>query len=144
MGVGNCSRYNYKLHALDLATGRDALTPTIISASVTGTVPATTFFVRFRERCRPGLLLLNGTLYLGFGAFCEAQGHNSGCLLSYRESDLSQVAVLTIIRTAQNQVAVFGNRGLGPEATQPTVKVHWLTTQQATITSLWVIKPASI
>jgi hypothetical protein len=88
-GKGN---YNYKLHALDLATGKDALTPTVISASVTGTGPATTF-VAIRQRCRPGLLLLNGTLYLGFGSFCEGQGHYSGWLLGYRESDLSQVAV---------------------------------------------------
>jgi len=88
-GKGN---YNYKLHALDLATGKDALTPTIISASVSGQGPATTF-VAIRERCRPGLLLLNGTLYLAFGAFCEAQQHYSGWLLGYRESDLSQVAV---------------------------------------------------
>jgi hypothetical protein len=88
-GQGN---YNYKLHALDLATGMDALTPTIISASVSGRGPATTF-VPIRQRCRPGLLLLNGTLYLGFGSFCEGQGHYSGWLLGYRESDLSQVAV---------------------------------------------------
>jgi PQQ-like domain len=88
-GKGN---YNYKLHALDLATGKDALTPTIISASVSGQGPATTF-VPIRERCRPGLLLLNGTLYLAFGAFCETQGKYSGWLLGYRESDLSQVAV---------------------------------------------------
>jgi outer membrane protein assembly factor BamB len=84
--------YNYKLHALDLATGTEALTPTIISASVSGQGPATTFDP-IRERCRPGLLLLNGTLYLAFGAFCETQGKYSGWLLGYRESDLSQVAV---------------------------------------------------
>jgi hypothetical protein len=88
-GLGD---YNYKLHALDLATGKDALTPTVISASVSGTGNVTTF-VAIRERCRPGLLLLNGTLYLGFGSFCEGQGHYSGWLLGYRESDLSQVAV---------------------------------------------------
>ena len=84
--------YNYKLHALDLATGKDALTPTTISAKVSGSGPATTF-TAIRERCRPGLLLLNGTLYLAFGAFCENQQHYSGWLLGYRESDLSQVAV---------------------------------------------------
>ena len=87
-GIGN---YNYKLHALDLATGKDALTPTIISASVSGTFNTT--FVPIKERCRPGLLLLNGTLYFGFGAFCETKGKYSGWLLGYRESDLSQAAV---------------------------------------------------
>jgi outer membrane protein assembly factor BamB len=87
-GLGD---YNYKLHALDLATGKDALTPTVISASVSGV--GITTFVAIRERCRPGLLLLNGTIYLAFGAFCEAQGHYAGWILGYRESDLSQVAV---------------------------------------------------
>jgi outer membrane protein assembly factor BamB len=91
METGGRGIYNYKLHALDLATGKDALTPTIISASVSG--KGFTTFVAIRERCRPGILLFNGTLYLGFGAFCEGMGMYSGWLLGYRESDLSQVAV---------------------------------------------------
>jgi outer membrane protein assembly factor BamB len=92
MEKGGKNIYNYKLHALDLATGTDALTPTVISASVSGSGPATTF-VAIRQRCRPGLLLLNGTIYLGFGSFCEGQEQYSGWILGYRESDLSQVAV---------------------------------------------------
>jgi outer membrane protein assembly factor BamB len=103
-GMGN---YNYKLHTLDLATGKNALAPTTISASVSGKGPATTF-VAIRERCRPGLLLLNGTLYLGFGAFCEGQHQYSGWLLGYRESDLSQVAVFNP-----------NPNGSPPTATQP-------------------------
>jgi outer membrane protein assembly factor BamB len=92
MEKGGKNIYNYKLHALDLATGTDALTPTVISASVSGSGPATTF-VAIDQRCRPGLLLLDGTIYFGFGALCEGQPPYTGWLLGYRESDLSQVAV---------------------------------------------------
>jgi hypothetical protein len=83
--------YNYKLHALDLATGLDALTPVIIAASVTGNGPATTF-IATRERSRSALLLSNGIIYKAFGAFCDIPPY-SGWVLGYRESDLSQVAV---------------------------------------------------
>jgi hypothetical protein len=87
-GKGN---YNYKLHALDLAKGSDALTPKTISASVTGKGPATTF-VATEERARSALLLLNGTIYIAFAGFCDNPPY-SGWLLGYHENSLSAVAV---------------------------------------------------
>src|ERR1700733_14310998 len=47
--------YSYKLHALDLATGIDALTPVVISGSVGGRGPATTF-AAIKQRSRAALL----------------------------------------------------------------------------------------
>jgi PQQ-like domain len=89
-GQGN---YYYKLHALDLATGKEALTPAIISGSVSGQGPATTF-VPIKERSRVALLLLNGVLYFGFGAFCDPDVlPYAGWLFGYNESSLSQVAI---------------------------------------------------
>ena len=85
--------YNYKLHALDLATGQDALTPTVVSGSVSGQGPATTF-VAIKQRSRAGLLLLNGIIYVAFGAFCDPDVlPYSGWLLGYSEANLSQVAI---------------------------------------------------
>ena len=83
--------YNYKLHALDLATGKDALTPVIIAASVTGNGPGTTFTAT-RCRSRSALLLSNGIIYTAWASFCD-HAPFSGWVLGYRESDLSQVAV---------------------------------------------------
>lgn len=83
--------YNYKLHALDLATGKDALTPMIIAASVTGNGPGTTFTAS-RCRSRSALLLSKGIIYTAWASFCDGAPY-SGWVLGYRESDLSQVAV---------------------------------------------------
>jgi outer membrane protein assembly factor BamB len=91
-GQGN---YNYKLHALDLATGKDALTPVVLSGSVSGQGPATTF-VAIKQRSRAALLLSNGVIYVAFGAFCDPDVlPYAGWLLGYRESNLSQVATFS-------------------------------------------------
>jgi outer membrane protein assembly factor BamB len=87
-GKGN---YNYKLHALDLAKGSDAIIPATISASVKGSGPATTF-VATEERARSALLLLNGTIYIAFAGFCDNPPF-TGWLLGYSEHSLSPVAV---------------------------------------------------
>jgi len=83
--------YNYKLHALDLATGSDAITPETIYAAVTGRGPATRF-VATEERSRSALLLLNRVIYIAFAGFCDNPPY-SGWLLGYRENDLSPAAV---------------------------------------------------
>jgi outer membrane protein assembly factor BamB len=83
--------FDYKLHALDLASGKDAIEPVVIAASVTGQGPATTF-VPQAERSRSALLLSNGVIYIGFAGFCDNPPY-SGWLLGYRERDLAQVAV---------------------------------------------------
>ncbi|MGA7125015.1 MAG: PQQ-binding-like beta-propeller repeat protein, partial [Chthoniobacterales bacterium] len=62
--------FDYKLHAIDLASGTDALTPMVIAASVNGQGPATTF-VASSERSRSALLLLRGIIYVAFGGFCD-------------------------------------------------------------------------
>lgn len=83
--------FDYKLHALDLASGKDAMPPTILAASVNGKGPATTF-VAHRELSRAALLLLNKVIYIAFAGFCDNPPY-SGWLLGYSESTLAQVAV---------------------------------------------------
>jgi outer membrane protein assembly factor BamB len=85
--------YNYKLHALDLATGKDALTPVVLSGKVSGQGPATTF-VAIRERSRAALLLLNGVIYVAFGSFCDFVPY-AGFLIGYNETNLSQVSIFS-------------------------------------------------
>jgi outer membrane protein assembly factor BamB len=91
-GQGN---YYHKLHALDLATGSDGLTPAVVSGSVAGQGPATTF-VAIKERSRAALLLLNGVIYVAFGAFCDPDVlPYAGFLIGYKEGDLSRTAIFS-------------------------------------------------
>lgn len=93
METDGLQNYNYKLHGLDLATGQDALTPVIITASVTGKGPGITFSAT-RSRSRSALLLSNSIIYTAWAAFCDKEPY-AGWILGYRESDFSQVAVFT-------------------------------------------------
>ncbi len=92
---GTVSHY---LHALDITTGNEQPgSPVPIQATSTSTSPLypkekTTVFNSLHQKNRPGLLLLNGVLYLGFGSnYCN--DNNSGWVLAYDEATLLQSAV---------------------------------------------------
>ena len=89
----------YRLHALDITNGAEKFGgPVLIQASVPGTGAGTdghgnVAFNCFYQGQRPGLLLLNGTVYVAF-----ASGHDDtppfhGWLLGYNAQTLQQVAV---------------------------------------------------
>ena len=76
--------YHFKLHALDLKTGAEKFGgPTEIAA---------TGFAAFTELNHPGLLLVNGTIYLGFGSVGDFPTWH-GYVISYDATTLQQVAV---------------------------------------------------
>ena len=78
------SKYHFKLHALDLATGAEKFGgPTEIAA---------TGFAAFTELNHPGLLLVNGTIYLGFGSVGDFPTWH-GYVMAYDATTLQQVAV---------------------------------------------------
>ena len=80
------------LHALDITTGNDVVTPTLITANSVSNLGHKTTFNSLHQKNRPGLLLLNGTLYIGFGSNSCNDG-NSGWILSYNEATLTQTAI---------------------------------------------------
>jgi hypothetical protein len=87
----------HHLHALDITTGIDTQTPVLIAATSVSTSSLynperTTVFDGLHQMNRPGLLLLNGVIYLAFGSNSCNDG-NSGWLLSYDEATLSQLNV---------------------------------------------------
>src|SRR5215469_7433714 len=95
--ANNGTSYLKKLHALDITTGAERPgSPIVISASVT--VPgqsAVTFNTQW-EFQRPGLLLHNGTVYIGFGAHCDNPGWRGWILgYSYNGSSFSQKFVFS-------------------------------------------------
>jgi hypothetical protein len=87
-----------ELHALDLGTGQELSgSPVIITASVPGTGDGGTMvnFNPLTSNQRPGLLLLNNTIYIAWGAHCDVQPFH-GWLMGYDESTLAQTAAYTV------------------------------------------------
>ncbi len=82
----------HNLHALDITTGNDRPgSPVQIVAQTTYGTKVTNF-TSLHQKNRPGLLLLNGVIYLAFGSN-GCNDDNSGWLLSYGENSLAQLAI---------------------------------------------------
>jgi len=83
----------HRLHALDITTGQERFGgPVLITATSTSIKGHVTAFNSLHQKNRPGLLLQNGVLYIGFGSnFCNDA--NSGWVLSYDAASLAQLAV---------------------------------------------------
>jgi len=86
----------YRMHALDLATGRDLRQSAPLGGTVTGRALDTAKgAVRFNPRVvqqRMGLTLVNGILYAGFASWCGS-GVYHGWVLGNRASDLTPAVV---------------------------------------------------
>ena|ERR1700677_1547093 len=83
----------YRIHALDLGSLTDKITPTVVSASHTLTNGTTFNFNATYQRQRPGLLLANGNVYAGFGSFCDFSANLSrGWLLGWNASTLAPLS----------------------------------------------------
>jgi hypothetical protein len=83
----------HHLHAIDITTGNEQPgSPVLIQASSTSNLGHKTTFNSLHEKNRPGLLLLNGVIYMGFGSnFCNDSA--TGWILSYDAATLTQKAV---------------------------------------------------
>jgi hypothetical protein len=80
----------YRLHALDLGSLTDKVTPEVVAASHTLTNGKTFTFNATYQRQRPALLLANGSIYAGFGSFCDFAGNLSrGWLLGWTAGSLT-------------------------------------------------------
>ncbi|HTC47705.1 MAG TPA: hypothetical protein VK722_10315 [Candidatus Aquilonibacter sp.] len=83
----------YRIHALDLGSLTDKITPAVVSASHTLTNGTTFNFNATYQRQRPGLLLANGNIYAGFGSFCDFSPNLSrGWLLGWNASTLAPLS----------------------------------------------------
>jgi len=89
--------YTQRLHALDLATGQEKPgSPVLIQATVRGTgeasVNGVVAFDPVKQLQRPGLLLVNGVVYLAFGSHADAAPFH-GWILGYDARTMKQVCV---------------------------------------------------
>ncbi len=91
--------YNFHttIHALDIATLADKVTPVDIAASVKLNNGSTLSFNPQNQYNRPGLVWANNSLYIGVGSHCDNDaGAIGGWLLRYNAS-LTQTAVFSTI-----------------------------------------------
>ncbi len=80
----------YTLHALDLGSLTDKVTPQLVAASHTLTDGTTFNFSATYQRQRPALLLANGSIYAGFGSWCDhAPNLSRGWLLGWTAGSLA-------------------------------------------------------
>jgi Bacterial Ig-like domain (group 2) len=81
----------HRLHAIDITTGNEKFTPVVIDATVPGTGDGSSngqlnfASMAMTHNSRPGLLLLNGIVYLTFASHCD-NGPYHGWLFAYDTS----------------------------------------------------------
>jgi hypothetical protein len=83
----------YHLHALDLGSLTDKVKPRLVTASHPLNDGTQFNFNATYQRQRPGLLLTNGSIYAGFGSFCDYGANLSrGWLLGWTAGTLEPFA----------------------------------------------------
>ena len=90
----NGTTVQHNLHAIDITTGLDLPnSPVLIKAASVSAKGRLFNFDSLHQKNRPGLLLLNGQLFLGFGSNYCNDGDASGWVLGYDQATLTQVSV---------------------------------------------------
>jgi hypothetical protein len=112
--------YHDRLHALDLTTGGDRITPPEIQATFpgngTGSSGGMQTFIPGAYEERSALLLSNGVIYTTWTSHCESPNYTSW-VISYSESTLQQVSVLNLTANGSKQNGEEGgiwSAGSGP------------------------------
>jgi len=115
--------YHHRLHALNLTTGQDKVTPTDVQASSPGngadSVNGRVTFKNQTELQRAALLLSQGKIYAAFAGYCDT-GPYHGWVLSFNASDLSLNSVFNDTPNGGSSGGFDGagiwQSGLGPAA----------------------------
>lgn len=120
MSKDSSNNYHQRLHAVDLTTGADRITPTVIQATYPGTGSGSsngtqTFNPGSYEE-RSALLLAGGVIYTTWTSHCDAPNYTSW-VIGYNESTLAQASVLNMTANGNTQGGREGgiwNAGDGP------------------------------
>jgi hypothetical protein len=110
------STYHQNLHAVDITSGAEMPgSPVEITASVagsgSGSSGGTIAFQPLYQLNRPGLLLLNGVVYIAFGSHGDI-GPYHGWVLGYNASTLAQLAVFNTTPNGSEGAIWQGGQGL--------------------------------
>ena len=112
--------YFHRLHALDIATGAEKFGgPIVIAASIPGSGEGgngtTLTFDPLRQNSRPGLLYLNGVVYIGFAGRGDIHPYH-GWLFGYSPDPTTQVlSLISVFNTTPNagSLSCTGSQGAG-------------------------------
>jgi hypothetical protein len=107
-----------RLHALDITTGADRLTPVDISGSFGGVT-----FDPQRNNQRSALTLANGRIFIAWSSHCD-WGPYHGWVMSYDAATLTQLAVYCDTPTGNNGGIWMSGQGL---AADPSGNVYFST-----------------
>jgi hypothetical protein len=112
--------YKFQIHALDLVTGAEKLGgPTDVYGRVPGTGDGShdgyLYFYPLHHNNRPGLLLLNGTVYVAFGATCDVRPWH-GWIFGYDASTLKQTTIWSTTPNGYSAGIWGGGEGLLADA----------------------------
>lgn len=114
MSKDSSGNYHQRLHALDITSGAEEFGgPIDVAASYPGTGDnSVNGYVEFdpkQYKSRPGLLLLNGTVYTGWGSHCDDRPY-TGWLIGYNETTLQQNSVFNLAPNG-NEAALWAAGG---------------------------------
>jgi hypothetical protein len=112
-----------RLHALDITSGAEKFGgPMVITATVAGTGSGssggTLTFDNEWENQRPGLLLLNGIVYIAFASHGDA-GPWHGWVMGYHAQTLKQTGVFCTSANGNGGGTWMGGSGLAAEVVDP-------------------------
>lgn len=89
--------FQTSLHAVDIGTLRDKVPPVPIVAQATMSNGSTISFNPATQQSRTGLVLSNGSIYVGIGSHCDMNtGSTTGWMLQYKTGSLQQTAALPL------------------------------------------------
>jgi len=95
----NAGAYIHRLYAINITTGANSMSPQVIAASVSGQGSGASggklSFDPKRNFQRPGLLLLNGNVYIAWGSNDDTAIYH-GWIMAYTASNLQQIAAISV------------------------------------------------
>jgi PQQ-like domain len=117
-----------RLHALDVTSGAEKFGgPVVIAASVPGTgngsVSGKLTFESLYENQRPGLLLLNGIVYIGFASHGD-NGPWHGWILGYNAATLAQTGAYCPSPNGTGSGFWMSGGGLAADQLNPTTQPY--------------------
>jgi hypothetical protein len=120
MTKDSSGKYHQRLHALDITTGAELTgSPSEIAATYPGTGDNSSngnvVFDPGQYAERAGLLLMNGTIYMGFTSHCDDRPY-TGWLMAYSEQTLKQAAVLNLTPNGNEGSIWMAGAGLAADA----------------------------
>jgi len=118
------TNYLLRLHALDVTSGAEKFNgPVVITATVPGTGNGSSggllTFDSEWENQRPGLLLLNGIVYIGFASHGDG-GPWHGWIFGYNKTTLQQTGVFCTSPNGTGSGVWMSGAGLAADVVDPT------------------------